>query len=802
MSIAEQAKALVVQMTLEEKASLCSGADFWHTKGIQRLGLPSFMITDGPHGLRKQVEQADHLGINNSVPATCFPAAASTACSFDRLLLKQIGIALGEECREEEVAVILGPGLSIKRSPLCGRNFEYFSEDPYLTGELGAAYIEGVQSQNVGVSMKHFALNNQEKRRMTEESVCDMRAIREIYLAGFERAVKKAHPWTVMSSYVRIHGEFASDNHWLLTEVLRNEWGHDGIVVSDWGGTNDRVRAIAAGMDLEMPSLSRISDHRVVQAVKAGVLTMDQLDACAARVTELILKSMQRQPLSGSKPAHHDLAKRAERESAVLLKNEGGLLPGKVSQSAAVIGVFAKSPRYQGAGSSKINPTHLDNAYDEFIRLGVSFDYAPGYNATTDVPDEALIVEACRVSAGKDIVYIFAGLPDYYESEGFDRDKMIMPENHSRLIEAVAKVNPNVVVVLSGGSVIDMAWEGSAKAILMGYLSGQAGASALCELLLGYANPSGKLAETWPLHLEDNPSYAYFPGYEQSVEYRESIYVGYRYYDAAGKAVRYPFGYGLSYTSFAYANLRVSGDVQSGITVKADITNTGERPGAEIAQLYITPPESRIYKAPQELKGFEKVVLQPGETKTIEYTLDRRAFAFYDVNAQDWRVENGEYEVRVGTSSRDIRLTGKVVAVNADAFNTPVPDYHQSAFCYYDLSNGIANVPDEAFIAVYGSPLPPLARRRGDPFTINSTMTDIQEKWIGRMLFQLIKKQTATMFGDDAEMRRMADGVMADAPLRILMVSGKGQVTPDMLDGLADLLNGHLFRGMMKVLKK
>lgn len=795
----KRALELVSQMTLEEKASLLSGEDFWRLKGVARLGLPMITVTDGPHGLRKQPDSSDHLGINPSVPATCFPTASATACSFDRELMREIGAAIGEECCEEDVAVVLGPGLNIKRSPLCGRNFEYISEDPYLTGELAAAFVKGVQNLDVGVSVKHFALNNQETRRMTCESVCDERAMREIYLAGFERAVKQSDPWTVMCAYNLVCGKFASDSRLLLTDILRDEWGFTGTVVTDWGALNDKLEAVRAGCDLEMPVVSRTNDKLIVKAVKEGKLAEAEVGACAARVVELILKSQSRKKLSGTKRAHHALARRAEAESAVLLKNEDKLLPGNPAQRAAVIGAFARTPRYQGAGSSRINPTRMDNACDELAARGLTFDYAPGYSLANDDIDEVLIDEACEAAKGKDIVCLFAGLPDRYESEGFDREKLDMPPSHIRLIERVSEVNPNLAVILSGGSVIDMAWEGRAKAILMGYLGGQAGAGGVADILLGRTSPSGKLAESWCEKLSDNPSYAYFPGYAKTVEYRESIYVGYRYYDKAKKRVRYPFGYGLSYTAFEYSNLRVEGGEGNSFTVRVDVKNVGEVAGAEIVQLYVAPPEGALYRAAQELKGFTKLTLAPGEVKTAIFTLTGRDFACWDANAHGWHVEAGAYELRAAASSRDIRLSVSV-DVKAEGAQTSVPDYRKSAPCYYNLSNGIANVPGSAFEAVYGSNLPARERTPGAPHTRNSTINEIRDTWLGRMLASIILKEAGKMAGDAEDLRLMMEGMMREAPLRMLLMYN-AVLTPNRLDGIIDLLNGYFFKGMGRLIK-
>lgn len=795
MTNQQKARELVKQMTLEEKASLLAGADFWHLKSIERLGLGSIMVADGPHGLRKQRNALDSVGATGSEAATCFPPACASACSFNRGLLADIGRAIGEECRYEEVAVDLGPGMNIKRSPLCGRNFEYFSEDPYLAGELAAAYIEGLQSQNVGASLKHFAINNQETRRMTVDAIVDERAMREIYLAGFERAVKQARPWTVMCSYNRLYGTHASESKLLLTDILREEWGYEGLVVSDWGAVNDRVTGVRAGLDLEMPGTSRENDRILAAAVRDGALSEDELDACALRVAELIQKAQRRKPLADHREAHHALARRGARESAVLLKNDGNLLPGHSGQSAAVIGAFAKEPRYQGSGSSKINPYRLDNAFEELTALGLQFEYAPGYPLHNSAPDEALIDEACRIAKDKDIVYLFAGLPDEYESEGFDRVSLAMPAAHTELIRRVAAVNPNLVVILSCGSVVEMDWADEVPAILLGYLSGQAGAGAIADLLLGRYSPSGKLAESWPFQLEDTPAYAYFPGGSASVQHRESIYVGYRYYDTAKQLVRYPFGYGLSYTSFACENLKIDG-----MQVSLDVVNTGGRDGAEIVQLYVAPPASAIYKAAQELKSFEKVTLRAGERQRLSFSLSERDFAFYDVNASAWRVEPGDYEIRLSASSRDIRLMGLIHVEANCAFDTPVPDYRGDAPCYYELSNGI-DVPDEAFLAVYGAPLPPLDRVPGTPHTPNSTFTDIQDRAFGRFLARIGQRITAKMFsGEEAVLD--VEPLLGNLPLRaLLMLDGK-HVTHGMVEGIAMMINGRFFRGLGRMTKR
>ena len=558
MDYSMEAKALVSQMTLREKTSLLSGLDNWRTKPIPRLNLPSATVSDGPHGLRKEVFTGKgKTAKKTTLPATCFPTACLTACSFDRALLGRIGAAIAEECRAENVDVVLGPGLNCKRSPLCGRNFEYFSEDPVVSGELAAAFIEGAQGQGVGVSVKHFALNNQEMRRMIVDAVADDRAIFELYLAAYERVFQKTKPWTVMCSYNRVKGLHASESKWLLTDVLRTRFGFGGLVMSDWGAVNDRVLGVDAGLDLEMPYIDAYRDRLIEKAVLSGKLPESAVDRCAERVCELALRAQERRPLEKKLAEHHAFAREAAANSAVLLKNENALLPLKPGAHIAVIGTFAKVPRYQGAGSSKVVPVTMDSPLEELQKLGFIADYAAGYNPDADAPDEALLLAACRAAEGKDAAVLYVGLPDRYESEGYDRASLGMPQSHIELVRRVREVNPNVAVVLSCGSVVDMSWEADAKAILLFYLAGEAFGGAAADVLSGRVAPSGKLPESWPLRLEDVPCFEYFPGYPHTVEYRESIFVGYRYYDTANKPVRYPFGYGLSYTSFAYSNLRL-----------------------------------------------------------------------------------------------------------------------------------------------------------------------------------------------------------------------------------------------------
>ncbi|WP_143098726.1 glycoside hydrolase family 3 C-terminal domain-containing protein [Ruminococcus albus] len=674
-------KKILKELTLEEKASLCSGADFWHTKAVERLAIPQIMVSDGPHGLRKNAENSANP--QEAIKAVCFPTASALACSFDRNLMTAMGKALGEECQAEKVSVILGPGCNIKRSPLCGRNFEYFSEDPYLASEMAAAQIKGVQSKGVGTSLKHFAANNQETRRMTVNERIDERTLREIYLAAFEGAVKQASPWTVMCSYNRINGYHSSQNKWLLTDVLRNDWGYDGLVMSDWGAVDDRVEGIKAGLDLEMPASFGKNDKLIVDAVNSGKLSMKALDKCVERVLKLVDKAEEsRTPCEWDMESHHELAAKIAEQCAVLLKNEDDILPLNQEDKICFIGEFADKPRYQGGGSSHINSFKVTSALEaakEFCKV----EYAQGYITTEDKTDAKLLEQAVECAKYNDKVVIFAGLPESFESEGFDRSHMRMPECQLELIREVSKVNKNIIVVLHNGSPVELPFFDDIKGLLEVYLGGQAIGKATCDLLFGEAVPSGKLAESWCMKLEDNPSYLNFPGVGDEINYREGIFVGYRYYDKKNMSVRFPFGYGLSYTQFEYSDLVISeneiSDDQT-LTVSCNVTNTGTRAGMEVVQLYVGDKESSVARPVKELKGFEKVSLRPGETKKVFFSLDKRAFAYYETAINDWFVEYGEFEIMIGSSSRDIRLSGSVY-VNSEAklpvqftFNSTVGD--------------------------------------------------------------------------------------------------------------------------------
>ena len=652
-------KAIIREMTLEEKAGMCSGKDFWHLKGVERLGIPEVMVSDGPHGLRKQAEEADHLGLNESIKAVCFPTACATACSFDRDLLEEMGERIGDECQAEDLSVILGPAVNIKRSPLCGRNFEYFSEDPYLASQMAAAHIKGVQSKNVGTSIKHFAANNQEHRRMSCSSEIDERTLREIYLAAFETAIKEAKPDTVMCSYNRINGEFASENHWLLTEVLRDQWGFEGYVMSDWGAVNDRVKGLKAGLELEMPGSGGNTDKEIVEAVKSGELEEAVLDRAVERILNIVFKfTDNRQEGKFDLEEDHKLAAKIAGESMVLLKNEGVLPLPAQGKKIAFIGKFAETPRFQGGGSSHINSFKITSAL-EAVKEVAEVTYAQGYDVKEDVIDQAMLDQAVETAKEADVAVIFAGLPDAFESEGYDRTHMRMPDCQNTLISEIAKVQENVVVVLHNGSPVEMPWADQVKGILEAYLCGQAVGQAEVDILFGKVNPSGKLAETIPYKLSDNPSYLNFPGDGQKVEYKEGVFVGYRYYDTKQMPVRYPFGYGLSYTTFEYSDLQLSSDKikdTDKLKVTLKVKNTGNRAGKEIVQLYVADKTGAASRPVKELRNFVKVELQPQEEKTVEMELDKRSFAWYNTEIHDWYAASGEYEILAAASSRDIRL--------------------------------------------------------------------------------------------------------------------------------------------------
>ena len=659
-------KNIIKDMTLEEKASLCSGADFWHTKAVERLGVPAIMVSDGPHGLRKQAEEADHLGINDSISAVCFPAACATAASFDVDLIREMGETIGNECQAENVGVVLGPAVNIKRSPLCGRNFEYFSEDPFLAGEMAASYINGVQSQDVGTSIKHFAVNNQEYRRMSTSAEVSERALHEIYFPAFEIAVKKSQPWTVMCSYNKINGTYASDNKYLLTDVLRDMWGFEGFVMTDWGAVDDRVQGIKAGLELEMPGPGTLNDNKIVEAVKSGALEEDKLDAAVEKILEIVYRFVDNHGKHADavfdRDKDHDKAVRIAGECAVLLQNNG-VLPIATDKKVAYIGGFAKTPRYQGGGSSHINSSKVVSALDEAIKRNRNVEFAPAFPIDADSITEKDLTDAIELAKSVDVAVIFAGLPDYIESEGYDRADMKLPSAQIKLIEEIAKVQKNTVVVLHNGSPIEADWADNVGAILEMYLGGQGVGEATDKLLFGEISPSGHLAESFPCHLEDNPSYLNFPGDGRTIDYAEGVYVGYRYYDTKKLPVRWAFGHGLSYTTFKIDNLKLSSGTitdNSEIEVFVDVTNTGNMAGKEVVQLYVSDHTGTSGRPVKELKGFKKVSLNPGETKTVSITIDSRSLAYWNSDMKGWYAPSGNYEILVGDSSDHILCSASV----------------------------------------------------------------------------------------------------------------------------------------------
>ncbi len=754
----EELQALISQMTLEEKASLCSGADFWHTEGIERLGIPATMLSDGPHGLRKQDDKADHLGVNESIKAVCFPAGCGTAASFNRDLITMMGEVIGNECQAEGISVILGPAVNIKRSPLCGRNFEYYSEDPLVASQMAGALIKGVQNKNVGTSIKHFLANNQETRRMTVTAEMDERTLREIYLAAFEGAVKEQKPWTVMCSYNRIGGIYAAENKRYLTEVLRDEWGFDGYVVSDWGAVNSRVADLAAGLDLEMPSSQGMNDKLIVEAVKNGSLKEETVDKAVERILNIVYRFEENRDKTAvfDKDKDHETARKVAEETIVLLKNEG-ILPLSEEKKIAFIGKYAEKPRYQGGGSSHINSHKITGAL-EAAAGNPNITYAQGFIDEKDEIDNTLLEEAVEAAKKADAAVIFAGLPDAFESEGFDRSHMSMPKCQNALIEKIAEVQPNTVVVLHNGSPVEMPWVSKVKGVLEAYLGGQAVGGAEYDILFGKVNPSAKLPETFPIQLSDNPSYLNFPGEKDKVEYKEGIFVGYRYYDKKKMDVLFPFGHGLSYTTFGYSNLRLSSDNikdTEEVTVQVDVTNTGSVAGKEIVQLYVADEESTVIRPEKELKGFEKVELQPGETKTVQFLLNKRSFAYFNTDIHNWHVESGRFVIMIGKSSRDIVLEAGIYVESTEKL--PV---------HYTTDSTLGDIMAD----------PKAAELVKDLFADN--ILTAQNKEVGSAEAEAMSNE-------------MAEAMMKYMPLRgILSFGGDKGVDMHQLQKLVDKLNG------------
>ena len=792
---------IIGKMSLAQKASFVSGFDYWHLEEAPEFDLPKIMITDGPNGLRKQNPNGESVGLGNSFPATAFPNAATVSCAWDPDLIFEEGEALGEECLKERVSVLLGPGTNIKRAPTCGRNFEYFSEDPLLSGECAAAWINGVQSKGVGASLKHFAANSQEAFRMVVDEIVDERALRELYLTAFEIATKKGKPWTIMDCYNKVNGFYGSEQVHLQQEIARGEWGFDGLFVTDWGASVDRVPGILAGTDLEMPSSGTYSTEKIIAAVQSGELDEAALDACVDRVIELIERSkpVLEKVHDFDQKAHHALARKIAEQSMQLLKNDDGILPLKKDAKIAVIGEMAKFPRYQGAGSSVVNPFEVDTAYYGLGSRGVDFTYAKGYDKGKDVIDDDLVREAVIAAKRADVAVVFAGLTEEFEGEGYDRENIKMPSCHNHLISAVAAANPNTVVVLAGGSVVEMPWINEVKGLLNSGLGGEAGGDAVARILLGEVNPSGKTSETYPLRWEDNPTFGNYPAGPVTSEHRESVYLGYRYYDKANKDVLFPFGFGLSYTTFQYSALKLSKkkirDTDT-LTVKFKVKNTGPVAGAEVAELYVADDESTIFRPVQELKGFRKVFLEPGETKDVTLTLDKRAFAFFNVNTNDWCVESGTFTIKVGASSRDIKLEAKVT-VEAEACD--IPDYRAAAPAYYDDVTKIARAD---FEALYG-PLPSPVRDPQKKIDIYCCLNDAKHtKWGGRickLITTAVSKLGSAENGDGKMIAAMATQI----PIRNFIAMSMGVFTPEMAEGLLRILNDEesSLTGIAKIIK-
>lgn len=770
---------ILQQMTLEDKIALCSGANFWQTKTFEKYGIPALFMCDGPHGLRKQEPGGgtDMLGVYNSRPATCFPPAVTTAGSWDPALLEEVGAAIGEEAQAHVVDLVLGPGANLKRNPLCGRNFEYFSEDPHLAGKLAAGFIRGVEGKGVCASLKHFAANSQEKCRFTSDSVIDGRTLRELYLSAFETAVKEGKPSTVMCAYPKLNGVHCSDHKGLLTDILREEWGFEGMVVTDWGAMNDRIEGFRAGCDLNMPGGSAYMEKEVLAAVKSGTLPESAVDDSARRVLKLVFRAAEARkgPTGCDFDAHHTLAAKAAAAGAVLLKNEGNILPLKEGQRVALLGHMAKELRFQGAGSSHINPTKVVNPVDAMPDL----PFAPGCDGQGDTTGE-LLAEAAALAKRVEIPVVFAGLPGQYESEGFDRTNMKMPEGHLRLIDAVAEANPNTVVVLLCGAPVECPWADKVKAVLHLGLPGQAGGQAAADLLYGRVNPSGKLAESWPLRYEDCPSASCY-GKTKDALYLEGVYVGYRYYDKARKAVRWPFGYGLSYTSFGYSELRVEGR-----RVSVTVANTGKLAGAEVVQLYVRPPQDGVHRPVRELKGFQKVFLQSGEAKTLSFALEDRAFALWQ---DGWKVPAGTYGVEVA---------GLTAAIWVEGDTLPAPDWQAGS--WYETCSG---TPGQAgWEKILGRTYTPATLRKGE-FTMDNTVREMKDhSFIMKIMYKAVEATIAKGCGGKADYEnpefRMLMESSAGSPLRSMQISGgmKGGI----FQGLLDMANGHFFRGIKKMI--
>lgn len=782
---------IIEKMTLEEKAAFLSGKGEWETRDIMRLHISSIFCADGPHGIRKQAGTGDHLGLNESLPATCFPTAAAVANSWDEELGRKIGEALGEEASALDVQVLLGPGLNIKRSPLCGRNFEYFSEDPYLAGKMAASYIKGIQSKGVYACPKHFAVNSQELRRMAMNAVLDERTLREIYLTGFEIAVREGGAKAIMTSYNQVNGTYANENRHLLQDILRKEWGFDGIVITDWGGSNDHVEGVKARSNLEMPTPGLDSARQITAAIENGSLELEELDACVDDLLDAVLtlgKNHDSPKSTYDEAEHHELARRAAAESAVLLKNSGNILPLKAGSKVAVIGDFAVEPRYQGAGSSMVKPTMAETIEKSIVEYDLQvIGVSRGYMRNKE-EDEVLKKAALDLAEDADFVLYCFGLDEMSEVEGMDRNHMRIPQNQIDLLQAILQVNENIVGVISAGAAVEMPWHACCKAILHGYLSGQAGAGAMLDILTGKVNPSGRLAETYPIRYEDTPALRHFPSTERNAEYRESIFVGYRYYDTSKVRVQYPFGFGLSYTEFTYSDLKMD---EQGIRVL--ITNTGSRDGAEVVQLYVGLSNAVVFRPAKELKGFQKVFLKAGESREVSIPFDDKTFRYWNVKTNQWETEMGTYQIMVGASASDIRLT-KELEVEGTTSDYP---YNPAELPYY-YTGIVQQISDEEFEHLLGYPIPD-GKWSGD-LGINDAVCQMYyaKSRIARFVYKILT---------DRKLKNEAAGkpdlnlqFQYNIPFRAIAKMTGGMVSMDMVKGVVEVVNGHFFRGMKKII--
>ncbi|HPP31019.1 MAG TPA: glycoside hydrolase family 3 C-terminal domain-containing protein [Soehngenia sp.] len=794
----ELAEKIIERLDLDEKINLLSGKNFWQLNEVPQIKFQSIMLTDGPHGLRKQEESADNLGLNKSVKATCFPTASCLASSWDEELLYKVGEYLGEECQSEKVSVLLGPGVNLKRSSLCGRNFEYYSEDPLLSGKMAKSWINGLQSKQIGASLKHFAANNQEFYRMVSDSIIDERTLHELYLKGFEIAVKESNPWTVMSSYNYINGVRTGESKELLTDILRNEWGFDGTVVSDWTAVDDKVASIKAGLDLEMPGNNGLFNQEVKRALKSGELTMEELDKSVLNVLKLIEKAqvnLNNEHKAYDKAQHHEFAKKVASECIVLLKNDNSILPLTTDKKVALIGKFAKSPRYQGSGSSQINPTKLSFAYEEFQkRLGENLIYADGYDLKNDNVDHNKLKEAIETASKADVAVLMVGLPDSYESEGFDRKHLNLPESHNILIKEISKVQKNIVVVLSNGAPVTMPWKNDVDGIVEQYLAGQASGEAITDIIFGDVNPSGKLAETFPMSLESVPSTHFFPGEPRQVQYREGLYVGYRGLDSFNAEVLFPFGHGLSYTNFEYSDLKtdkLTYGKDDLVKVSFNIRNTGDKTGKEICQLYVEKVDSNVYRPVRELKDFVKVELKPGELKQI--VLHLKVSDLFVFQNGKFRVEAGKYIIYVGASSRDIRLSSEILIKSDDVVADDKLDKYKNIAPNYVFSQN-------DFEKLLGRPIPKPAASK--PYTRNSTLGEIKDNFIGRKIVGIVEKQVSKLSaGEENTMSNMIDAMIYQMPLRTLASFSGGSISLNRIDGLINLMNRNYLTGIGKIIK-